>query len=163
MYGSYYGLEAGLLLVGLWLFRGSKYWRARTGADRTWQFSLAQLFLAMTVVAVLAGVMRSGPFADESKSLSIGFASSVVGMALASAMVWSLAWHWFLRFAATLGVALVLGEALNLAAHFVTSAFPIFVAHYLVQAIMLSAWLGWGPILPPRVSSVNAEMANSGR
>src|SRR3954469_7179703 len=49
MYGSYYGLEAGLLLAGLWLFRGSKYWRTRSGAGRAWQFSLAHLFLLMTV------------------------------------------------------------------------------------------------------------------
>jgi hypothetical protein len=148
LYLSLYGLEAALLLAALWLLRGSDFWQRRTGAKSGWRFSLANLLVVMTIVAVLISMLRTGPFADESKWLNIGFACSVVAMACTSAVVWSFPWHWFLRFATTLVIALVLGELVNVFAQFGSSAFPTFEAHYLVQAIMLSAWLGWGPILP---------------
>jgi hypothetical protein len=148
LYLSMYGLEAALLLAALWLLRGSSFWQRRTGVAGRWRFSLANLLVVMAIVAVLMSVLRTGPFADESKWLNIGFACSVVAMAGTTAVVWSFPWHWFLRFATTTGIALVLGVAVNLFSQFGSSAFPAFEAHYLVQAIMLSAWLGWGSILP---------------
>ncbi len=160
LYPSLYGLEAALLLAALWLLRGSRFWQRRTGVKRGWQFSLANVLVVMTIVAVLISMLRSGPFADESKWSSIGFACSVVVMACTSVVVWSFRGHWFLRFAATLGIALALGEVLNLSTQFGSSAFPVFEAHYLVQAIMLSAWLGWGPVLPTTVNSANADAIN---
>jgi hypothetical protein len=152
LYLNLYGFEAALLLIFLWLFRGSYAWRQRTGAT-VWRFSLSQLLLVMTATAVLATAMRSGPFAEESKWMNIGFAFSVVILSLASAIIWSFTWHWALRFASTLGTALVLGSIFAFFADFGAAGFYIIGSHYLVQAIVLSAWLGWGPILPLRVIS----------
>jgi hypothetical protein len=157
LYLSLYGFEAALLLPGLWLFRGSPYWRRRTGSTSGWRFSLAHILLVMTAVAVLASMMRTGPFADESKWTNIGFACSVVMMALVSTIVWSLAWHWLLRLAATLGTALVLGSALAFFTDFGDSAFHLFGSHFLVQAVVLSSWLGWGLILPPATASAESD------
>jgi hypothetical protein len=156
-FGALYGLEAGLQLIGLWLLRSSKYWRRRCDKTQFRQFSLAQLLLLMTAIAILATMMRSGPFADESKWLSFGIACSVVVMGLASATIWSLSSRWFFRFAATLGIAIVLAELLSLLPSFGSPAFSVFGAYFLVQAVMLSAWLGWGPIIPPRINSASFD------
>jgi hypothetical protein len=157
LYLSLYGFEAALLLAALWLFRGSRYWRRRAASPMGWQFSLAHLLLMMTTVAVLATVMRTGPFADESKWVNIGFACSVVFMALVSVVVWSRATHWILRLAATLGTALILGAVFSFAIDSEAPSFYVFGTHYLVQAIVLSSWLGWGAILPARINSANCD------
>jgi hypothetical protein len=162
LYLSLYGFEAALLLTGLWLFRGSPYWRRRTESSSGWRFSLAHILLVMTAVAVLASMMRTGPFADESKWTNIGFACSVAIMALMSTIVWSLAWHWLLRLAATLGTALVLGCGLAFFTDFGDSAFVMFGSHFLVQAVVLSSWLGWGPILPRNIGSARSDNPHSG-
>jgi hypothetical protein len=148
LYLNQYGFEAALLLIFLWLFRGSRFWRRRTGAT-VWRFSLAQLLLVMTAAAVLSTTMRSGPFAEESRWTNIGFEFSVVVMAFVSAILWCFTWHWLLRFAATLGAALVFGATFAYFAEFGAAGYCIIGSHFLVQAIVLSAWLGWGPILPP--------------
>ncbi len=153
LYFAMYGLEAVLLLVGLWFLRGTKYWCRRTGVPFGLQFSLAHLLVAMTVVAVLATAMRGKEFYGDSKWINLGFAFSVVVMAVASVFFWSQAWHWILRFAATVGTAIFLGAAFGYAANFGPPSVYVFVTHYLIQAVVLSAWLGWGPILP---SSANA-------
>ncbi len=157
MFFSLYGLETACLLTGLWFMRGLHYWRQRTGGTG-WRFSVAQLLLVMTAAAVLATTLRTGPFADEGKWSNIAFALSVVAMSLASAVFWSFASHWLLRFATTLGVALVLG---SLFSYFSPDLGPpgayVIGSHFLVQAIVLSAWLGWGLILPERVSGQNFD------
>jgi hypothetical protein len=157
MYLSVYGLEAATLLAGLWIIRGTHYWRQRT--DRSaWQFSVANLLLVMTAAAVLATTLRTGPFTDEEKWTNLGFALSVIGMSLASTIWWSLSWHWLLRFAATLGTALALGCLFSyFTAELGASGAYAIGSHYLVQAIVLSAWLGWGPILPLRTESLEGE------
>lgn len=151
------GLQAALLLAALWFFRGTNYWRRRTGVAHDLQYSLAQLLIAMTVAAVLAVTMRDSPFYGDAKWLNLGLSCSVVAFSVWSLFVWSLSRHWLLRLAAVLAFAVLLGVAFWLTADYDARISTAMGAHYLIQAIVLSAWLGWGGILPVRVTFANVD------
>jgi hypothetical protein len=151
-----YGLEAAVLVVALWIFRGTHFWRRRTGAEHEWKYSVAQLLVAMTVVAVLIMAMRDGPFFGDTTFLNIAFTSSMAILAIWSVFVWSTSLHWPTRLAAVLGLALVFGGVFWLAADFPRDISFAFTMHYLIQAIVLSAWLGLGPMLPLTALSATA-------
>jgi hypothetical protein len=153
---AYFGIHTLLLLGCLWLLQRTSFWRRRTGAARTLQYSLAQLLLLMTAVAVLATTIRSSPFFAHERWINIVFLLSSVALALASVVLWSLPWHWLLRLAGVLGSAVLLDVVFLLAAASTSSepAAPllslIIGSHYMIQGILLSAWLAWGPLLPGR-------------
>jgi hypothetical protein len=149
LYLAYYGLVSALLVSALWLFRGSKYWRRRTGVAYSLQYSLAQLLIAMTVAAVLMTIVRSGPFQGNDQWVNIGLVVSIVALAAASAVIWSLSYHWLLQFAATIGVGIAVSIALGFAVDKQPFVFE-FAMYFLIQAVVLSAWLGLGEILPAR-------------
>ena len=147
LYLAYYGLVSALLMSALWLFRGSKYWRRRTGVAHSLQYSLAQLLIAMTVAAVLMTIIRSSPFQGNDQWVNIGLVVSIVALAAASAVIWSLSYHWLLQFAATIGAGFAVSIALGFAVDKQPFVFE-FAMYYLFQAVVLSAWLGLGQILP---------------
>jgi hypothetical protein len=151
---AYAGLHAALIVGGLWLLQRTAYWRQRTGADRRWRYSISHLLILMTVVAVLAVVVRGSPVFDDDRWINIVFLGSSVALALGSVYLWSLAWHWFLCLAGVLGLALLLGFTFMLAAAGASTgllspaALAIIGSHYLIQAVVLSIWLALAPILP---------------
>lgn len=150
---SIYGLAAAMLVVMLWFFRDTNYWRRRTGIEIRWRYSVAQLLVAMTVVACLAVAMRGGPFHGDTAALNILFVSSIAILAMWSVIVWSSSLHWFIRLGAVLGLALLIGAFFWLMDDWlfddVGSEISIALgSHFVIQAIALSAWLALGPILP---------------
>ena len=147
-YLSIYGLAAAILVVILWIFRGTNYWRRRTGIEIRWRYSVAQLLVAMTVVACLAVAMRNGPFHGDIAALSILFVSSFAFLAMWSVIVWSSSLHRFIRLGAVLGVALMIGASFWLISDFGPTISIALGSHFVIQAIFLSAWLALGPILP---------------
>ena len=148
LYLAYYGLVSALLMSVLWLFRGSKYWRRRTGVAHSRQYSLAQLLIAMTIAAVLMTIVRSSPFQGDDQWLNIGSVVSIVALAAASAVIWSLSLHWILRLAATIGLAIAVSSLFGFADNFSRPFVFVMQMHFLIQAGLLSAWLGLGEILP---------------
>jgi hypothetical protein len=150
-----HGLYAALLIALLWLLQRTAFWRRRTGMARELQYSVAHLLVGTTVIAILAAAMRNSPFLGDELVVNIAFVFSSVALAIANTFIWSVAWHWLLRLAAGLGVAILLGMTFPLLAVTYTEMsdffwlFSIMVgSHYLIQAIVLSLWLGCGPILP---------------
>jgi hypothetical protein len=155
----FFGLQAALLLALLWAFRRTAYWRRQTGIQTSWQFTVAQLLVVMTAVALLAAALRNGSVFDSVDNwLAIAFLVGSVVLAMASIVVWRLPRHWLLRFAGVLAIAIGFG-----AAFYIEDGFMMWYAtvHFLVQAVVLSVWLGWGGMLPVRHSGDAARTATS--
>jgi hypothetical protein len=157
-----HGLHAALLLAMFWLLKRTAIWKRRGGLTAEWQFSIADLLVGMTVVAVLGVGMRLGNWYvdwDWQDWTDIVFIGGSAVLAMSSVLIWSL-WRtpWILRASGVMGVALGLVAVVMVAewlAHlgpqrsFPPAAYAVVVAtHYLIQALVLMAWLAWGRILP---------------
>lgn len=157
---GFYGLHAAMLMLCLWLLQRTRFWQNQSGVLRAWQYSMFHILLAMTIVAILLALVRDDLFFRGDRSLNIVFTGSYVVLAAASATLWILSWPWPLRLAGTLGIAILLGfsayEVLLLTSSSAGSSgsselLLLLVSHYLIQACMLSLWLGSGCILPTTV------------
>jgi hypothetical protein len=150
--------------MSLWVLQRSKFWRQRTGVHLEWQFSLASILTAMTVVAVVAAVVPdSGYFGDDSPWLNAVYTCSIAVLTLSAVIVWVQPWHWLLRTAAVLAVALLLtalatvATAIALDTQYYLAASTFFAATYVVQALVLVLWLTFGGILPKAVTSIKSH------
>jgi hypothetical protein len=150
-------LRAVAVLAALWLLQRTSYWRRRNGAAHTWQFSVLHVLGAMTITAILITLLhRNEYFFGDDRWTNIAFACSDVALVMASVILWSFSWNWVFRLASVIGIAILLGELAVAVIYgkvgdIGMSAFNILHAYYLVQAIVLSLWLGVGPVLPPRM------------
>jgi hypothetical protein len=154
------GLHAAILLAMLWLFKRTALWKRRSDWAAEWQFSIADLLVGMTVVAVLGAGMQLTDTFDNLDWADIATYGCPALLAISGVLIWSL-WrtHWVLRASGVMGaaiglVAVVLGAERHL--HFAT-AFPVIMAtNYLIQAVVLTVWLAWEPLLP-RARSATTE------
>ncbi|MCI0332532.1 MAG: hypothetical protein L0228_04845 [Planctomycetes bacterium] len=154
-YLFYFGLHAAALLTGLWVFRRSRYWERRSGDQSDWQFSIGQLLIITTVVALLAAALHHSELQfDGDHVLLFAFLCCSVALAMASVFIWSRVGHWLLRLAGVLAVAFGLGAAFYISDEYMAMFAMI---HYLIQGLVLSAWLTWGQILPINEAPVVAE------
>jgi hypothetical protein len=160
---TYHGVYVALLLAALWLFERSSFWRQRTDLSSVWRYSVAQLLLTMTIVAVLlAGIQSSPEFHNRLFWLGPVLCGHVA-VTIAAVICWSSSRHALLSLAGTLGAALAVVVAVSLAfiafswryhdaflevlAIFKSSALSL-GPYYLVQAFVLSIWIGIGEVLP---------------
>lgn len=145
---AFFGLHAYTLLVMLWLFRRTAFWRGRSGTKSEWRFSIAHLLLTMTIVAVLAAVLRNSElFATDALINALLIAGAVV-IAIATVVIWSLSWHWLIRLAGALAVAIIISILFLIDGPYLA----LFLSyHFLIQAVILSLWLCVGSILPLKV------------
>jgi hypothetical protein len=151
-----FALRAVAMLAGLWFLQRTSYWRRRNGTAHSWQFSVLHVLAAMTITAILITLLRRNVYFGDDRWTNIAFACSDMALVMASVILWSFSWNWVLRLASVMGIAILLGEGAvaiiyGQVGDIGMSAFNILHAYYLVQAIMLSLWLGVGPILPPRM------------
>jgi hypothetical protein len=143
----YFGLHAALLLGALWVLRRSAFWRRRSGIQTEWRFSIAQLLVLMTVIGILIPAMGQSTVFHQGRILTALLLAASITIAVASVIIWSCDIHWLLRLAGVLGVAMGLGALF----YFVDMYMSLFtLPDWLVQGVVLSAWLAWGGILPPR-------------
>jgi hypothetical protein len=143
-----YLLHAALLVAVLWLFQRTSYWRRRTGITAEWRFSLRQLLASTTIVALLAAVIGDTYLRNlEYSWVHFIFIGSWTVIALAAVFIWNLAWNWLLRLAMVMAVSLLLGNLWYTVSEF-SSVYSLFVTHYFIQGMVLSAWLGLGLVLP---------------
>jgi hypothetical protein len=149
---TFFCLYAALLLAAIWLLKRTSFWRRRTGIAMTWQFSLANLLIGTTVVAVLSAMLRSSPLFGETANFLFIFCS--IALSILTVVLWSLAWHGLLRLAAVFASAMflaVLGLVvmqLDEPGVYSPVLLVIYGAHFLLQAIMLVLWLGIGGLIP---------------
>jgi hypothetical protein len=94
--------------------------------------------------------MRNSPFIGGSTVYIFGS----IGVAVVNVVCWSLSWHWLIRLAGALGFGILLGlVALPTIGQF---APPFFAAYYLLQAMVLSAWLASGYVIQPAAECPSA-------
>ncbi len=149
----YYALQGTMVFASLWLLRRSRYWRRLTGAVVSWQFSIAQLFVLMTVVAVLISLLRASlSFGEEPFLIAMLLVSSVM-LAVTAVIIWTIGVPWFLRLALICVTAVVLSIQFLVADLFLPSVqdlFRIVLYQLLTEAVVLAIWLDLGGILPTR-------------
>jgi hypothetical protein len=147
------GLHAALLLAMLWLFKRTGFWKRRGNTTAEWQFSITDLLVVITVVAMLGAGMRMTKVYDDVDWL--GWAEIVLMggsavLAMSGVFIWS-HWRtpWVLRAFGVIGVAIGLAVVKLLAErHFPMEHAVVVATHFLIQAPVLIVWLAWGPLLP---------------
>jgi hypothetical protein len=147
-FAVFFGAQAAAIVVGLWLFRRSRYWQQRSGVETDWQFSIAQLLIVTTAVALLTvGFKRSSLWDDggDDTAMFFGYVGCSTVLAIAAVYTWSQSAHWLLRLAAVLGVAFGLSAVFLIGDRFM---FAFAAAHFIIEGVVLSVWLTWGQILP---------------
>jgi hypothetical protein len=151
---AFFGLQAAGLLVGLWVFRRSGYWRRRSGIESDWQFSMGQLLIVTTVVALLSAALRYSDLFDGESVLVFAFLAASVALALASVFIWSRPGRWPLQLASTTATAFAFGAFFYAQDEFMEW---FSIVHFLVQGLVFSAWIGLGGILPIKEVTVADE------
>jgi hypothetical protein len=153
----YYGLQVAAIMAIVWMLDRTSFWQWRTGSSAKWQYSVFELLVLMTVVAMLATTLRATDWFSGSRWINLAFICGSVSLAVAGTVVWTMSWHWLLRASGTVAFALLLGVAFMVT---MEPFLPQFLtAHYLIQAIELSLWFAVGGIIPRDES--NAVAASS--
>lgn len=155
---GFFALYAVMLMTALWLLQRTVFWRRKTGSAHAWQFSLFHILTLMTIVAVLATLLRTNLYFRDGRWPNFIITFSYVALTTASVVIWACSWNWFFRLAGVMGVSLIfgLGASAVLTRWIITPGVnvnSILCAQYLIQAIVLSLWLGIGPILPSKIAA----------
>jgi hypothetical protein len=164
---AYNGIYPVVLLGALWLLERTDFWRERSGQSTRWQFSLANVLLAMTIVALFVVAVRVLNLRQPAARYHIMIVSSSVSIAVASVVIWSLSLRWLIRLAWQFCVAILIAIGVSLVQvysnHGTLNAIglSLWAAYYLMQAIVLAVWLGTGYVLPlPAKSQINRDNRN---
>ena len=146
-------MQVALILVSLWLF--APMLNRRTDGTRStdqWRFQVKHLLVAMTAVSVLIVLTRRSVAIADGTTLSIWITNNVL-VALSAVYILQKHWHWVLRLAALLGVALGLSIFYLRLARIGVKELP----ENLVQALVLFCWLQLGGIFPRAFQAGRAE------
>lgn len=153
-----FALHAALVWIAVKAIERTPYWQRRVEQVASWSFSMMQLLVAMTVVAVLSAAVGNSIELTRTDDWKLNLAI-IIGTAcvpIASLLFWQLAIHWLFRLAGSLGCALLISL---LFLPFVEPMLPRFLTtFYLIQALVVSVWLGIGPIIP-RFRQVGDEVS----
>jgi hypothetical protein len=157
-FAAYFGMQSATVVIAMWIFRRSRYWQQRSGIETVWQFSISQLLMVMTVVALLmVGFQISSLWNDggDDAASFFGYVGCSTVLAVAAVYTWSKPVHWLLRLAAVLAVALGLATMFLIGDTFM---FAFAAGHFVIEGLVLSVWLTWGQILPLNEAYDVAEM-----
>jgi len=153
---AYFSLQAFVLLAFLWFFKRTAFWARRSGNRVKFEFSIAHLLLATTAVAITVTVLKASGLFEFDAMRIIALLMGNILATVASATIWSLSWHWFFRLAATFAASILLGTAFYVSGDPFLAESAMF--DFLTQAVVFSAWLGLGGVLP--MQSPAAEAAS---
>jgi hypothetical protein len=142
-------------LLGLWLYKVVLTFRRR-GAATEAQFSMKDLFVLTTCIAVLTALLGGTNMMHEVGTFITFFILTNALIAIASLIFWSRSWNWFLRLAATLALAIFAGWCLVFTRRHLAGELEVMSC---IQALIIFIWLTFGGIVPnPGNSAANAPM-----
>jgi hypothetical protein len=158
LYGSY----VAALALALWLLSSAKWWRKLTQlGSASWQFSLSQLLVVMTVSAMLITALRASELlfgAFPIWKLLLVLTISDVIVVIATLVIWKSSWHWIFRLAATIANAALVGVLQTLLTHLGAFGSVILssiqdnlvpdLIYRILMASVIFAWLEIGGIVP---------------
>jgi len=154
-----------ILWLMLWcLMRTSFWWRLDGFGERpSWQFSLRQLLLLMTLLALLIVVLKD---AHEIMTANVADVISFMGgsafLALTAVLMEQTNLHRFVRVGSMFGIALVISALSCLVnstslANFM-DAYTAIGSFFLIQTGVLTVWLTLGPIVPSKHMTPNGDV-----
>jgi hypothetical protein len=162
-----FGAYATLLIVVLWIVKHSKLWpvKAERGAS-VWQFSLGQLLVLTTILAVLLTLFRYSELQDLGEAIASDFIWNCL-MIVSLVVVWARPWSAWSRLAVCLSTALLLGVASWSYDFFRAdplldvkpSDIPTYFASGLIQTLVVFTWLESTPIISDSVAIATPEPA----
>lgn len=156
-----YTLLALAIMVALWFLKRARLWaKISHNAVPTWQFSVGQVLLGMTVVGLLITALRGSELVrdeDVWKYLAV-YTMCDVAVVLAATVLWAILHPWPLRLCAILALALAAGMLLTaiaasgLAGRYAATSFAQNLVPNSVYTILISLvlflWLELSPIVP---------------
>lgn len=159
-FGSYAVLAAAFV-AALWLLKQTPLWYRSVYSTRPgWQFSIGQVLVVMTIVALLSASLRDTELVSsggEWKYLA-GVMACEVLVVIACVLSSIRLREWWIRLVADCAAAIALGVALTFAAasgglgELMILEFRqeviTYVAYLLVIALVIFTWLELAPILP---------------
>lgn len=157
-FGLVFWIEAGLVVIVLWGLRPMRRFSSKSGklVAQPWQFSVRNLFVLMTGLAVLLTLAnRIGLSRVSLGIIAIDIASSLA-LVVAALEITTTHWHWLQRLAATVGIAVLIGAICQRT----LDTFRLYrdlISFQLVQAVLLFIWLELGQFLPPRTHENGVE------
>jgi hypothetical protein len=166
------GSEVAALAVALWILKRTEFWRRLTGAGPVvWQYSIANLLGAMTIVALLVVSLRHTQLlVDWWQPLAALIVGDVV-IAVTTTVLWAGKEHSVIRLAATCAAAIVVGlceaPAQTIVPNVPPTSFSNFrlwvemVVYTLIIALVIFTWLELVPIVPisrrPKPAAANSQ------
>jgi hypothetical protein len=161
-FGIYAALAAAIV-TALWILKQTPFWRRTVKpAQFGWQFSIGQVLVVMTIVALLLASLRNTELvagASEWKYLA-AVATCDVLIVLVCVLSSILLRDWWVRLAAACAAAIVLGVAITFTATTgwlgelmiveFNQEVVTHIVYLLVIAMVIFAWLELAPILPVR-------------
>jgi hypothetical protein len=148
---------AATMLLALWLYKLVLTLRQPRRAAAA-QFSMKDLFVLTTSVALVAALLRGSQFMQELPLFVMFVVLTNVVVAVACLVFWSRAWHALPRLGATLAVAVASGWCLTYLRPHLSGELEVMMT---LHAIILFSWLELGDIVPKNcgTSDANADGA----
>lgn len=146
-----FGTQTVSLTVLLWIIKRMKWWhRLRDSTTSApWQFSVMQLLVLMTCAAVLAAAFQNSQVVRD-----VGWFVAVAAvidslLAVAAVLAWAQPWHMAIRIAVLSAIS---GSAAWLASRWGEEPgwAAYIVANWIMQCLVIFAWLEVGRIIPRR-------------
>jgi len=145
---SLYWINVAVTLATLWILKPTRLFpkKGQTRHRPTWRFSVGNLLILMTGTSVLLMLLAGNELiagaAAEVSTIVVGNVVLLVAVVLACSMER----HWLLRLGTSLAAAIAIGAVSWQLGPEIASI--RLVASYLIQTIVLFAWLELGRILP---------------
>ena len=161
-FGIYAALAAAFV-TALWMLKQTPLWQRSVYSARSgWQFSVGQVLVVMTIVALLLASLRNTELIAGAGDWKFLAALSICDVLMVLVAVLSAVrfWGWPVRLAVDCAVAVALGVSLTAAAAAgwlgESMVIPIYqeivpnTAYMIVISLVLFVWLELAPILPLR-------------
>jgi hypothetical protein len=131
-------------LLALRVYKVVVTFRGRRAATEA-QFSMKDLFVLTTSIAVLTALLSGTNMMRQAGTFIAFFILTNALIAIASLVFWSRSWNWFLRLAATLGLAIFAGWCLVFSRRHLAGELEVMAC---IQALIIFIWLTVGGIVP---------------